>query len=159
MRAEGRGTIMATKTSTDVERWDSISDEEVDTGIPAMASEKDTFASIADFTSTLPTLDVFYVKEMNKSVRLRYLTAAEVDRYRQSLIVGKGNNMQINQKGARAKLVVMALANEDGTRMLADINVSELMKWPSILLERISDRIKVKNGIMDDDLSIDDSGN
>lgn len=157
---------MDTKTSStqnlfsgDAEGWVAESDESSNGAIPHMEPTEVVFASLSDFVASDLKLDVFYIKEIGKSVRLRYLTAAEVDRYRQSLIVGKGNNIQINQRGARAKLAVLALANEDGTRLLADRDIPEVMKWHSIILERISDRVKAKNGITDDDMGVDESGN
>jgi hypothetical protein len=127
--------------------------------IPEMETTEKVFASAADFSSSVLELDTFYIKEIGKHVRLRYLTAGEVDRYRQSLIVGRGNNIQINQRGSRAKLAVMALANEDGTRLFQDRDIPEVMKWHSVILERISDRVKAKNGITDEDLGGDDAGN
>lgn len=136
-----------------------VDENALDDTIPPMESTEKTFASVADFASSALQLDTFYIKEINKYVRLRYLTASEVDRYRQSLIIGKGNNIQINQKGARAKLAVMALANEDGTRLFSDRDIPEVMKWHSIILERIADRVKAKNGITDEDMGGDDAGN
>lgn len=147
-------------TKTIQDEIDEVVDfsEENTTEVPPMEPTEKVFASARDFVSTDLVLDTFYVKELGKSVRLRYLTAAEVDKYRQSLIVGRGNNIQINQRGARAKLAIMALANEDGTRMFSDRDINDVMKWHSIILERISDRIKAKNGITDEDMG-DDSGN
>ncbi len=127
--------------------------------IPEMEPMEVTIAEASDFASGAVGCDLFYVKEMKKHVRLRYLNAAEVDRYRQSLIIGKGNNIQINQKGARAKLASMALAREDGSRMFADRDIPEMMKWQSIILERIADRVKRLNGITDEDMGGDDVGN
>lgn len=127
--------------------------------VPPMESTEKVFAGLADFSSISNAVDVFYIREIGKHVRLRYLSAGEVDRYRQSLIVGRGNNIQINQTGSRAKLAVLALVNEDGTRMFTDKDVREVMKWHSVILERIADRVKAKNGITDDDMGGDDSGN
>ncbi len=117
------------------------------------------FAVPDDFFKVDLAVDHFYIPEMQRKVRLRYLTAKEVDAYRQSLIIGRGNNIQINQRGARAKLAVMALANEDGSRMFRDADVNQVMRWHSIILERIADRVKSKNGITDEDMGGDDAGN
>lgn len=147
-------SVKAVPTDATTQDWSNSDDD--DTVVMSDVPPLDTaFALPSDFLSFEQKLDVFYVPEMQRNVRLRTLNAREVDSYRQSMLVGRGTNIQVNQRGARAKLAVMAIANEDGSRMFTDKDVNGVMNWPSIVLERLSDRIKKKNGITDDDMGDD----
>ena len=116
------------------------------------------FGSLDDFKTFTPELDVLYIPELKKNYHIRYLTGLEVDAYRQSLMIGKGANQTINQRGMRAKLVALSLANPDGSRMLTDKDIPDIQRWKSSILERIFDRSRKLNGLTDADTD-DEKGN
>lgn len=110
-----------------------------------------TFATEDDLFASRPRFDVLYIPELERNVRIRYMTGKEVDAYRQSVTIGTGQNMTINQKGMRAKLAVLALANADGSRMFKDTDIHRVGTWESMVLERIFDRARKINGLTNDD--------
>lgn len=116
------------------------------------------FAIPEDFFSVAPPLNELWIPEMGRKVHIRFLTGREVDAYRQSIIVGKGQNITVNQRGMRAKLAVLALAKPDGSRMFADTDVHRVATWPGIILERIFDRARKINGLTEENTD-DEQGN
>jgi hypothetical protein len=107
-------------------------------------------ASEADLFAAKLVAEPLYVAELGKSVLLRYMDGFEVDRYRKWITTGKGANMSVNIQGMRAKLAVFAIAKPDGSRMFADADVHRIMNWPSIILERITDKARKMNGLTED---------
>lgn len=116
------------------------------------------FGSLDDLNSIRPEMSVLYIPEVGKKFYIRSLTGLEVDAYRSSIMVGKGQNITVNQRGMRAKLIVLALGNPDGSRMLTDGQTKDVQQWPSAILERIFDRARKFNGLTDEDTD-DDKGN
>lgn len=116
------------------------------------------FGTIDELNSLRPEMSTLFIPEVQKKFNIRSLTGLEVDAYRSSIMVGKGNNISVNQRGMRAKLIVLALANPDGSRMLTDKDVRMVQEWPSSVLERIFDRARKFNGLTDEDTD-DDKGN
>ena len=109
------------------------------------------FGTLDDLISARPEMSVLYIPELKKNFYIRTLTGLEVDAYRTSITVGKGQNQSVNQRGMRAKLAVIALGNPDGTRMLTDKDIPMVQSWPSRILERIFDRARKFNGLTDED--------
>lgn len=133
---------------------------EVDTALDTKDNPKDStldssFGTLDELNSLRPEMSVLFIPELQKNVYIRSLTGIEVDAYRSSITVGKGNNITVNQRGMRAKLVVLALGNPDGTRLLTDKDVSVVQTWPSAVLERMFDRARKFNGLTDDDTDTD----
>jgi hypothetical protein len=116
------------------------------------------FGSLDELNAIRPEMSVLYIPEVKKNFWIRSLTGLEVDAYRSSITVGKGQNTTVNQRGMRAKLVVLALGKEDGTRMLTDKDIQTVQTWPSAVLERIFDRARKFNGLTDTDTD-DEKGN
>lgn len=109
------------------------------------------FATPDDFFNVAPPLSELWIPEMGRKVYIRFLNGKEVDAYRQSITVGRGQNITIDQRGMRAKLAVLALANSDASRMFADKDAGRVATWPAIVLERIFDRARKINGMTDED--------
>lgn len=125
---------------------------------PVVLESEVDFVTLEELASAKPGLKILVIPEIHGKVRIRTLNGAEVDRYRSSITTGKGPNQTLNQRGMRAKLVVLSLANEDGSRMLQDNEANKLQQWPSIVLERIFDASRKWNGLTETD-SDTDSGN
>lgn len=116
------------------------------------------FGTIDDLNATRPPMSVLFIPETGKKFYIRTLTGQEVDAYRTSIMIGKGQNQSVNQRGMRAKLVVLSLGNPDGSRMLTDKDAAKVQAWPSKVLERIFDRSRKFNGLTDTDTD-DEKGN
>jgi hypothetical protein len=109
------------------------------------------FGTLDDLKSSRPTLSELFIPEIGKKYYIRTLTGQEVDAYRTSIMIGKGQNQSVNQRGMRAKLVVLSLGNSDGSRMLSDRDTAMVQTWPSKILERIFDRSRNFNGLAETD--------
>lgn len=116
------------------------------------------FGTLDELKATRPAMSELYIPEVGKKFYIRTLTGQEVDAYRSSLMIGKGQNQTVNQRGMRAKLVVLSLGNADGSRMLTDQDARMVQAWPSKVLERIFDRSRKFNGLTDADTD-DEKGN
>lgn len=131
------------------------SGEELDTRAnPADTHLDASIGSLEDLKSLVasrPTMSELYIPELDKKFYIRSLTGQEVDAYRSSIMIGKGQNQTVNQRGMRAKLAVLSLGNPDGSRMLTDRDASMVQAWPSRILERIFDRSRKFNGLTDED--------
>lgn len=146
---------------TDYEYAGNVVVEEVEENLkpqPENDGLDSEFGTLDDFNAFRPEMSVLYIPEIGKKFYIRSLTGLEVDAYRSSIMVGKGQNITVNQRGMRAKLVVLALGNPDGTRMLGDRDIATVQKWPSSVLERIFDRARKFNGLTDEDTD-DEKGN
>lgn len=116
------------------------------------------WGTLDDLSSLRPEMSTLFIPEVSKKFYIRSLTGLEVDAYRSAITVGKGQNITVNQRGMRAKLIVLALGNADGSRMLTDKDISVVQTWPSSVLERIFDRARKFNGLTDEDTD-DEKGN
>lgn len=116
------------------------------------------YGSLDDLKSLRPTVSELFIPEIGKTFYIRTMNGNEVDTYRTSITSGKGANITVNQRGMRAKLIVLALGNADGTRMLTDKDVSTVQEWPSKVLERMFDRARKFNGLTEEDTD-DEKGN
>lgn len=116
------------------------------------------YGTLEDLKTTRPEMSELYIPEIGKKFLIRTLTGQEVDAYRSSIVIGKGQNQSVNQRGMRAKLVVLSLGNPDGSRMLTDKDASMVQSWPSRILERIFDRSRKFNGLTEEDTD-DEKGN
>ena len=79
------------------------------------------------------------------SVFIRNITAGERDHYESSLLDNQGRAR--NLKDFRARFLVLALANQDGSRMFKDNEVSELSKMDAQIATWIHDEAQRINGI------------
>jgi len=122
------------------------------TGVNAGDLEIDSsFGTLDDLKKARPEMSTLFIPEVGKKFLIRTLTGQEVDVYRTSIMTGKGQNQTVNQRGMRAKLIILSLANPDGSRMLTDKDAGMVQTWPSIVLERIFDRSRKFNGLTEGD--------
>jgi hypothetical protein len=114
--------------------------------------------TLEDLKSLSLKVNELFIPEIGKKFYIRIMDGAEVDRYRTSILIGKGQNLTVNQRGMRAKLILLALGNPDGTRMLTDRDGEMVQAWPSIVVERMFDRARKVNGLIETDTD-DEKGN
>lgn len=84
----------------------------------------------------LPTQDV-HVPEWGGDVRIRALTGAERDAFEAHGAKQKGKGMQLNLQNLRARLVAMAIVDEDGARLFSDADVVALGNKSAAALDRV----------------------
>lgn len=114
--------------------------------------------TLEDILAYRPKTSLLYIQELGKNFHIRTLNGDEVDRYRSSLMRGRGQNVTVEQRGMRAKLIVLALGNPDGSRMLTDKDTDKVQEWPAKVMERIFDRARKFNGLTEEDTD-DEKGN
>lgn len=85
-----------------------------------------------------PTEEV-EVPEWGGSVKVRALTAAELDDFNASIVRTKGNNVEVNRRNYRAKLVAKCVVNGDGKTPMfkEESDVIALGQQPASALDRI----------------------
>ncbi len=86
----------------------------------------------------LPHEDV-YVPEWGGWVRVRGLTAEERDKFEASILEGQGRNARVRMENIRAKLVALAVVDEEGNRLFTDDDVALLAKKSAAAVQRVFD--------------------
>lgn len=92
------------------------------------------------------------VPEWGGRVLVRGLSGTERDQYELSIIVGKGNNRDVNMRNARAKLVVLTCVDPAGQRLFSEEDVRALGKKSALALQRVFDLARKLSGLSDTDL-------
>ena len=114
------------------------------TGSGALLS-RDAILGAADFvTADVP------VPEWGGTVRVKGLTGRERDAYEASIISGKGKNRDVNLRNARAKLVVVAVIDDAGSRVFDDADVVALGQKSALALQRVFDKAAELAGLDDE---------
>jgi hypothetical protein len=100
----------------------------------------------------LKTEDV-EVPEWGGTVRVRSLTGAERDAYEAGIVQLRGDGSRtFTLQNARARLVSLAVCNENGERLFSDKDIAELGKKSAAALERVFDKARHLSGLSDDDV-------
>jgi hypothetical protein len=92
------------------------------------------------------------VPEWGGKVLVRGLSGFERDQYEQSIIVGKGNNRDVNMRNARAKLVRLSCVDPAGQLLFSEDDVKVLGKKSAAALQRVFDKARKLSGLSDSDL-------
>ena len=93
------------------------------------------------------------VPEWGGTVRVRALSAAELDDFNASVVRTKGQNVEVNRRNYRAKLVARCVVNgDDKTPMFTDeSDILALGLQPASALDRILVVINRLNGMTEED--------
>ena len=91
------------------------------------------------------------VPEWGMRVRVKGLTAAELDAYQAGAWQGKGKNRQLNLMNMRAKLVVLTVVDENGTRIFSDKDAGLVGSRSASAINRIAEVANELSGIDDED--------
>lgn len=100
----------------------------------------------------LETRDVD-VPEWGGTVRVKSLTGRERDEFEQSTVEGKGKNVRQNLTNFRAKLVALAVVDEDGHRLFEPKDVNYLGIKNAAALQRVFNVAAELCGMTDKDVS------
>jgi hypothetical protein len=87
------------------------------------------------------------VPEWGGDVIVRELTGDERDSYEAAMTVQKGDRLEPNPIGTRARLVVRSLVGEDGARLFADNQAGALGQKSGGVLDRLWDEIAALSGM------------
>jgi len=89
------------------------------------------------------------VKEWGGSVKLRALNGKERDEFESYLITNPGKDYKINMKGARSKLLSMAIIGADGKPMFSQ---AELESKSGTVLNKLFEIAQSLSGLSDSDI-------
>jgi hypothetical protein len=73
------------------------------------------------------------------SVFVRVLSAAELDEYDSTLLIGEGEERKVDYRNMRARFCCYVLSDEQGNRLFAPADADALGKKSAIVLDRIFD--------------------
>ena len=101
---------------------------------------------------TWPT-ETLEIPEWGGTVTVRGLSGTELDEFNTSVIRQKGNNVEVNRRNYRAKLVARCLVNGDGkTPLFKDEGqIVALGMQPVKILDRILEVVNRLNGTTDEE--------
>jgi len=80
------------------------------------------------------------------------ITGAERDQFEQSMVTGKGKKRDVSVINARAKLLTLAIVDDDGKRIFSDADVANLGAKSAAVLSRLYDVAARLNGITDEEI-------
>lgn len=84
------------------------------------------------------------------TVAIKNMTSAERDEFEESLLVGKGQNRQVNVRNLRAKLIARCLVDADGNRLFTEKDIPALGKKSAAAINVIFTRCQVLNGLTEE---------
>jgi hypothetical protein len=91
------------------------------------------------------------VPQWGGEVFVRTLTGTERDEFEQSCLTSRGKNKEMNLKNIRARLCVLCICQEDGTRLFDARDVEALGKKSSSALDLIFSVAQKLNGLSGED--------
>ena len=97
-------------------------------------------------------IEVIAVPEGGGEVCVRSLSAAERDRLEASMIKVRGKEKSVNLENIRAKVLSMAVCDEDGKRLFAEADVKELGGKNAAAVQRVFVAAQRLAGLTDSDV-------
>lgn len=92
------------------------------------------------------------VPEWGGTVRVRGLTGAERDAFESSFVQQQGTKTTFDMQNMRAKLVAMAVVDENGERLFSDRDVAALGRKSGAALQRVFEVAQRLSGLTDEDI-------
>lgn len=92
------------------------------------------------------------VPEWGGAVRVGMLTGTERDALEQEIVVRRGKKVDLNLANVRARLVALALIDEEGQRVFSEGDVKALGKKSAIALDRVFSVAMRLNGLNEKDI-------
>jgi len=90
--------------------------------------------------------------EWGGDVRVRSLTGTQRDAYEASIMQTNGTDRKLNLRNARAKMVVLAVVDDDGRPVFTTDDVSALGRKNAAPIERIFDAARKMSGMSEEDV-------
>ena len=107
-------------------------------------------AGAAEFQKLLssPPKTVYVnVPDLENPVRLRAITAADRDALEASVVTMNGTNAKLSLKNVRAKLLSLAIVDDDCKRIFSDDDVDVISQWPAAMVEPLFDAAAALAGL------------
>jgi hypothetical protein len=98
-------------------------------------------------------VEVVAVPEWGGEVCVRSLSAAERDRLEASMVKVRGKERSVNLENVRAKMLSMAVCDEDGKRLFSEADVRELGGKNAAAVQRVFVVAQRLAGLSDDDVA------
>ena len=98
----------------------------------------------------IQTEDVL-IPQWGGTVRVKNLTASERDAFEESTTTQRGNNLELNRKNFRAKLVALCVVDEDGKRIFDDKDIHKLGAKSAAAMDLLFAAASRLSGISKDD--------
>lgn len=92
------------------------------------------------------------VLEWGGEVLVRGLSGAERDAFENAMIQGRGKNRRMNLANLRARLVAIAVVDEQGNRLFTDADIAALGEKSAAALERVFDVARNLSGLSEKDV-------
>lgn len=115
--------------------------------LPALLS-KEAILAVQD-TAT----ELVEVPEWGGAVRVRGLTGSERDAFESEVVQRNGRDVRTNTRNIRARMVVMSVVNEDGSRMFSYHDIEALGEKSARALDRIFGVAMRLSGLRDEDVA------
>lgn len=114
-----------------------------------MALTKEAVLAVAEKAVDVEEIEV---PEFGGTVHVRAITSGERDHYEAQVMQRRGKELVPNLTNARAKLVVLALSDEKGTRLFEDRDISKLGNLPAKGIQRVFDKARDLAGLSEEDV-------
>ena len=124
--------------------------EVVETPQPAPAKKFLSARDVLDLPSLV--IEELDVPEWGGVVRVKMLTAKERDDFEASMVVMKKGQPTPNTANARARLVQLAVVDEEGKQLFTKHDIQTLGNLPAAGLQRVFNKINEMSAISEDDL-------
>ena len=98
----------------------------------------------------IQTEDV-HIPQWGGTVRVKNLTASERDAFEESTTTQRGNNLELNRKNFRAKLVALCVVDEEGKRLFDDKDIHKLGAKSAAAMDLLFAAASRLSGISKDD--------
>jgi len=98
----------------------------------------------------IQTEDV-HIPQWGGTVRVKNLTASERDAFEESTTTQRGNNLELNHKNFRAKLVALCVVDEEGKRLFDDKDIHKLGAKSAAAMDLLFAAASRLSGISKDD--------
>ena len=98
----------------------------------------------------IQTEDV-HIPQWGGTVRVKNLTASERDAFEESTTTQRGNNLELNRKNFRAKLVALCVVDEEGKRIFDDKDIHKLGAKSAAAMDLLFAAASRLSGISKDD--------
>lgn len=92
------------------------------------------------------------VPEWGGTVRLRTMSGTERDAWEASMVQQNGKVRKVNTANIRAKLLALALVDEEGARLFDDADIRLLGAKSAKVMDRLFDVARELNGLSEDDV-------
>jgi len=98
------------------------------------------------------TTEMVEVPEWGGSVMVKGLTGAERDRFESSIVERAGKKTKMNMSNIRARMVALAVVDENGKRLFRYADVEALGQKSAAALDRIFDVAMSLSGMRDEEV-------